>query len=55
MKIILSKHDGVDRPRAITFNNDFTKLFIINRGETVLVYSCKWKILYFVDEGFLFL
>jgi hypothetical protein len=40
--IVLSKHDGVDRPRGITFNNDFTKLFIINnRGKTVLVYSCK--------------
>jgi hypothetical protein len=39
--IVLSKHDGVDRPWGITFNNDFTKLFIINRGKTVLVYSCK--------------
>jgi hypothetical protein len=46
--IVLSKHDGVDRPRGITFNNDFTKLFIINEGQsfmfggrTVLVYSCK--------------
>ena len=39
--IVLSKHDGVVRPRSITFNNDFTKLFIINRGKTVLVYSCK--------------
>ena len=40
--IVLSKHDGVDEPRGITFNNDFTKLFIINnRGKTVLVYSCK--------------
>ena len=40
--IVLSEHDGVDRPRGITFNNDFTKLFIINRGgKTVLVYSCK--------------
>jgi hypothetical protein len=40
--IVLSKHDGVDKPRGITFNNDFTKLFIINReGKTVLVYSCK--------------
>ena len=39
--IVLSKHDGVDRPDGITFNNDFTKLFIINRGKTVLVYSCK--------------
>jgi hypothetical protein len=28
--IVLSKHDGVDRPWSITFNNDFTKLFIIN-------------------------
>jgi hypothetical protein len=39
--IVLSKHDGVDKPRSITFNNDFTKLFIINGGKTVLVYSCK--------------
>jgi len=40
--IVLSNNDGVDRPRGITFNNDFTKLFIINReGKTVLVYSCK--------------
>jgi hypothetical protein len=38
---VLSKHDGVDWPRNITFNNDFTKLFIINGGESVLVYSCK--------------
>jgi hypothetical protein len=38
--IVLSKHDGVDRPRSITFNNDFTKLFIINDGgESVLVSS----------------
>jgi sugar lactone lactonase YvrE len=36
--IVLSNHDGVDEPRGITFNNDFTKLFIINnRGKTVLV------------------
>jgi hypothetical protein len=42
IKIFLSKHDGVDGPLGITFNNDFTKLFIINReGKTVLVYSCK--------------
>jgi hypothetical protein len=39
--IVLSKHDGVDEPWSITFNNDFTKLFIINQGKTVLVYSCK--------------
>jgi hypothetical protein len=39
--IVLSKHDGVDGPQSITFNNDFTKLFIINQGESVLVYSCK--------------
>jgi hypothetical protein len=40
--IVLSKHDGVDEPLSITFNNDFTKLFIINNGgKTVLVYSCK--------------
>ena len=46
--IALSKHDGVDGPWSITFNNDFTKLFIINRGgESVLVYSCKWRIFIF--------
>jgi outer membrane protein assembly factor BamB len=40
--IVLSKHDGVDGPEGITFNNDFTKLFIINNeGKTVSVYSCK--------------
>jgi DNA-binding beta-propeller fold protein YncE len=40
--IVLSEHDGVDGPGGITFNNDFTKLFIINReSKTVLVYSCK--------------
>ena len=39
--IVLSEHDGVDRPWGITFNNDFTKLFIINGGKTVLVYSCR--------------
>jgi hypothetical protein len=33
---VLSKHDGVDRPDGITFNNDFTKLFIINRGRTLV-------------------
>jgi hypothetical protein len=32
--IVLSKHDGVDEPRGITFNNDFTKLFIINEGQS---------------------
>ena len=43
--IVLSKHDGVDRPLGIKFNNDFTKLFIINGDilgdKTVLVYSYK--------------
>jgi hypothetical protein len=43
--IVLSEHDGVDRPLGIAFNNDFTRLFIINEGlsggKTVLVYSCK--------------
>jgi hypothetical protein len=39
--IVISEHDGVDRPDGITFNNDFTKLFIINEGQSVLVYSCK--------------
>jgi hypothetical protein len=43
--IVLSEHDGVDRPEGIAFNNDFTKLLIINGGilgsRTVLVYSCR--------------
>jgi hypothetical protein len=39
--IVISKHVGVDRPHGITFNNDFTKLFIISGHATVLVYSCK--------------
>jgi hypothetical protein len=39
--IVLSEHDGVEGPGGITFNNDFTKLFIINRSKSVLVYSCK--------------
>jgi hypothetical protein len=39
--IVLRKHDGVHGPWGITFNNDFTKLFIINQGKSVLVYSCK--------------
>jgi len=39
--IVLSEHDGVDDPWGITFNNDFTKLFIINRTQDVLIYSCR--------------
>ena len=39
--IVLSKRDGIDRPYGITFNNDFTKFFVISRGTSVLVYSCK--------------
>jgi hypothetical protein len=43
--IVLSKHDGVLAPWGITFNKDFTKLFIMNRGtlggKAVLVYSCR--------------
>ena len=41
LDIILSEHDGVVKPSGITFNNDFTKLFIICGFNTVLVYSCK--------------
>jgi hypothetical protein len=41
LDIILSEHDGVVNPSGITFNNDFTKLFIICGFNTVLVYSCK--------------
>ena len=40
--IVLSERDGIDRPRCITFNKDFTKLFATcSSGESVLVYSCK--------------
>ena len=40
--IILSERDGIDIPRGIAFNKDFTKLFVISRsGTSVLVYSCK--------------
>jgi len=39
--IVLSEHDGIDSPRGIAFNNDFTKLFIINTDDAVLVYSCR--------------
>jgi hypothetical protein len=37
--IVLSKHDGVDGPGGISFNNDFTKLFIINGEATVSIYN----------------
>ena len=36
--IVLSKRDGINGPWGITFNNDFTNLFVINKGESVLVY-----------------
>ena len=39
--IVLSERDGIDRPWCITFNNDFTKLFVLNSGTSVSVYSCK--------------
>ena len=39
--IVLSKRDGIDEPFGIAFNNNFTKLFVINSGKSVLVYSCK--------------
>jgi DNA-binding beta-propeller fold protein YncE len=40
--IVLSARDGIDIPRGIAFNKDFTKLFVICRsGTSVLVYSCK--------------
>ena len=39
--IVLSERDGIDQPCGITFNNDLTKLFVISRRESVLVYSCK--------------
>ena len=40
--IVLSRRDGIDRPYGIAFNNDFTKLLVINRCcKSVLVYSCE--------------
>jgi DNA-binding beta-propeller fold protein YncE len=40
--IVLSERDGIDTAWGITYNNDFTKLFVISRrGTSVLVYSCK--------------
>ena len=39
--IVFSNEDDVHKPVGITFNNDFTKLFIINNGgKTVSLYSC---------------
>jgi hypothetical protein len=35
---VLSKHDGLDSPWSITFNNDFTKLFIINRNDKFSIF-----------------
>jgi len=39
--IVLSESDGIDGPWGITFNNDFTKIFVISKSKSVLVYSCK--------------
>jgi hypothetical protein len=39
--IVLSERDGIDEPCGITFNKDFTKLFVINMSQSVLFYSCK--------------
>jgi DNA-binding beta-propeller fold protein YncE len=40
--IVLSERDGISGPWCITFNRDFTKLFVISRiGTSVLVYSFK--------------
>jgi hypothetical protein len=51
--IVLSERDGIDVPMCITFNNDFTKLFVISRkGTCVLVYSCKWWIVVFCKQFF---
>ena len=35
---------------GITFNNNFTQLFIISRYTSLLVYSCKWRIFVFCDQ-----
>ena len=39
--IVLSERGGIGEPWGITFNNDFTKLFVISESESVSVYSCK--------------
>ena len=43
--IVLSEHAGVDKPMGITFNNDFTKLFIISRDKTVFPVACSEHVL----------
>ncbi|XP_063419183.1 uncharacterized protein LOC134702003 [Mytilus trossulus] len=39
---ILNEDNDINRPSGICFNNDFTKLFVINNdGKSVCVYKCK--------------
>ncbi|XP_063448460.1 uncharacterized protein LOC134727991 [Mytilus trossulus] len=39
---MLNKDNGIYRPYGMCFNNDFTKLFVINNeGKSVRVYKCK--------------
>ncbi|CAG2235971.1 unnamed protein product [Mytilus edulis] len=40
---MLKEDDGIDRPYGMCFNNDFTKLFVINNNSTsVFVYNCRY-------------
>lgn len=40
--IVLTNTDGINRPYGMTFNNDFTKLFVINNSYSeVQIYNCK--------------
>ncbi|XP_052073670.1 E3 ubiquitin-protein ligase TRIM71-like [Mytilus californianus] len=39
---MLNKDNGIKRPYGMCFNNDFTKLFVINNeGKALYVYKCK--------------
>ncbi|XP_063448482.1 E3 ubiquitin-protein ligase TRIM71-like [Mytilus trossulus] len=39
---MLNKDNGIERPYGMCFNNDFTKLFVINNGcKSVHVFKCK--------------
>ncbi|VDI81181.1 Hypothetical predicted protein [Mytilus galloprovincialis] len=40
---MLNKDNGISQPYGMSFNNDFTKLFVINNKYTsVCVYKCKY-------------
>ena len=48
MICIFCENDGINKPYGKTFNNYFIKVFIINRGKTVLFISMKKYLLLLV-------